>query len=600
MAFLFGCGQDAVEVEESTGKTREEPGNFMSKPSKPNLSKVLDDSVLLKNHQSDSWKRRSPETLEPNVSLRTYNPDGRLNIPHLGNRAALGSLLNSKPSSYGQNLGSSGNTQMDHLEETGKGRNPLHQRISSRYESEYLQEPIQPQSGMGPHTQFLRELRLRKAAPYTTLPEKSNFPQSTHQPVDHRPYGSNSQNFGQSRIVAALSQSLEFPPSQRTLMLNGPNLNGEDTVHSDTLPSNLIDKSLKRSAFAEYYVRQPVHVRPRRLPASSVLSTTTPVNGGYSRSLNNSDAGGQIWGRNDFADATPTVPRVIILPQSMPVGRRIPEIVEKVGFMFQPYQTNSTEHQLDAGYPLTRPSSPTPDEVLRGATSLPAFNMGSSMILTSPSTPSVAKMVVSIPFGHDNPDTRIPSRTMRFVDKPERESAVQSASKRSGSSTQSRAGSLVNMSSPIPNHLEKTQEHTSAEAHPFARGSIEIGSPNYWAQKNNKEGLMTMSYMSTPKSSENHWQPFSPEQQPAYKPITNRLIRGKPAAPVHQQPNKETNGSSPRNPDKQRPVIRLATNQVEEYFKTSNPVRSNLQALFRDSVTGPLKHTAPVGGGRHV
>src|SRR3990167_7411506 len=235
---------------------------------------------------------------------------------------------------------------------------------------------------------------------------------------------------------------------------------------------------------------------------------------------------------------------------------------------------------------------------LRPTGSVPVLPISDAAL--APPTTTVSGLVSNLSFGHDNPDTRIPSRTMRFVDKPERESAVQSASKRSGSSTQSRAGSLVNMSSPIPNHLEKTQEHTSAEAHPFARGSIEIGSPNYWAQKNNKEGLMTMSYMSTPKSSENHWQPFSPEQQPAYKPITNRLIRGKPAAPVHQQPNKETNGSSPRNPDKQRPVIRLATNQVEEYFKTSNPVRSNLQALFRDSVTGPLKHTAPVGGGRHV
>lgn len=202
----------------------------------------------------------------------------------------------------------------------------------------------------------------------------------------------------------------------------------------------------------------------------------------------------------------------------------------------------------------------------------------SSQLLKQPVTDSLprdlvqpAKCLVSnVTFEHDNAGSAIPSRTLRFANKPDRESMLHSASKQSLSDTQSRNGSAT--LSKVRGNKDRGVTDTSVDLHPFvAQRTADYGTPGRWTPSTMADGGMIRSAVHPSNSQHMMDSPLkdqSPGPQAAYKPLTTRINRGRPwtchTSPVQNPPVRDS-GSKP-----------LAEHTgISKYLKSLKPVGEN-------------------------
>lgn len=136
-------------------------------------------------------------------------------------------------------------------------------------------------------------------------------------------------------------------------------------------------------------------------------------------------------------------------------------------------------------------------------------------------------LVSNVTFEHDNAGTAIPSRTLRFVDKPERESRLHSASKQPLSDAQSRNGSVA--LSQARGQKDRGLTDTSIDLQPFGlRGSVDHNTPSRWTPSTVAERGMLRSSHNQSNSQYLLDSPLKDKTsglQAAYKPLTTRVGR---------------------------------------------------------------------------
>ena len=187
-----------------------------------------------------------------------------------------------------------------------------------------------------------------------------------------------------------------------------------------------------------------------------------------------------------------------------------------------------------------------------------------------------AKCLVSnVTFEHDNAGSAIPSRTLRFANKPDRESMLHSVSKQSLSDTQSRNGSVA--LSQVRGNKDRGVTDTSVDFHPFVgQRTTDYGTPGRWTPSTMAEGGMIRSAVHPSSSQYMMDSPLkhkSPGPQAAYKPLTTRINRGRPwtcqTSPVQIPPVRDS-GSKP-----------LAEHTgISKYLKSLKPVGENSAATI--------------------